>query len=202
MSPPAPATAPPLPVRERLIRGINAAVAEKGYGPTTISDVVRHARVSKRTFYEHFDDKHACFLAAYDTASAHVLGAMDAAAAVDAPWEERVELVVTAYLAAMAARPELTQTFLIEILGAGPPGLARRREAIERFADQFVVLGEDFRREQPRLREITPALATMVVGGINELVLGAVEHGRAGALGDLRAPAVSLIHAVLTGLEP
>jgi AcrR family transcriptional regulator len=185
--------------RERLICGIDAAVAEKGYGPTTIADVVRHARVSKRTFYEHFDDKQACFLAAYDAAAAHVLGATSAAAAVDAPWQERVELVVCAYLAAMAARPELTQTFLIEILGAGPRGLARRREAIERFAAQLVVLGEDFRREQPGLRELTPELATAVVGGINELVLGAVEQGRASRLGELRAPAVELIRAVLTG---
>ena len=184
--------------RERLVCGINAAVAEKGYGPTTIADVVRHARVSKRTFYEHFEDKQACFLAAYDTAAEHVLGATSAAAATDAPWRQRVELVVSAYLAAMAARPQLTQTFLIEILGAGPAGLARRREAIERFAAQLVVLGADFRREQPRLRELTPALATAVVGGINELVLGTVEQGRANALNELRAPAVALIRAVLS----
>lgn len=185
--------------RERLICGMNAVVAEKGYGPTTIADVVRSARVSKRTFYEHFDDKEACFLAAYDTASAHVLGAMSAAAAVDAPWGERVERTVAAYLEAMAARPELTQTFLIEILGAGPRGLARRREAIERFAEQLVVLGADFRREQPQLHEITPALATAVVGGINELVLGAVERGRASELTRLRSTAVTLIRSVLTG---
>ena len=31
----------------------------------TIADVVRVARVSKRTFYEHFADKEACFLALY-----------------------------------------------------------------------------------------------------------------------------------------
>ncbi|MDO8214034.1 TetR/AcrR family transcriptional regulator [Conexibacter sp. CPCC 206217] len=185
--------------RERLVCGINAAVAEKGYGPTTIADVVRHARVSKRTFYEHFDDKQACFLAAYDTASAHVLGAMSAAAAADAPWQQRVDLVVAAYLSAMAARPELTQTFLIEILGAGPAGLARRREAIERFAAQLVLLGADFRREQPDLRELTPALATAVVGAVNELVLGAVERGRASELTELRQPAVELIRAVLSG---
>ncbi|MBB4664460.1 TetR/AcrR family transcriptional regulator [Conexibacter arvalis] len=187
--------------RERLVCGMNAAVAEKGYGPTTIADVVRHARVSKRTFYEQFDDKQACFLAAYDAAADHVLGAMEAAAAASAaagePWQQRVEQVVGAYLRAMAARPELTRTFLVEILGAGPRALARRRETMERFADQMVAFCDELRREEPALRPVSRALATAVVGGINELVLGAAEHGRAGELAELREPAATLIRSVL-----
>ena len=51
--------------RARLTGGLAAAIAEKGYAAVTIADVVRHARVSKRTFYEHFADKEACFLALY-----------------------------------------------------------------------------------------------------------------------------------------
>lgn len=189
--------------RERLVCGMNAAVAEKGYGPTTIADVVRHARVSKRTFYEQFDDKEACFLAAYDAASDHVLGAMTAAsetaAAAGEPWDARVDRVVVAYLDAMAARPELTRTFLVEILGAGPRALARRRETKERFADQMVAFCDELRREEPALRPVSRTLATAVVGGINELVLSAAEHGRAGQLAELRGTAATLIRSVLTG---
>lgn len=185
--------------RERLVCGIDAAVAEKGYAATTIADVVRHARVSKRTFYEQFDDKEACFLAAYESASEQVLGAMAAAAeaAAGQPWERRVERVVVAYLEAMAARPELTRTFLVEILGAGPRALARRRATIERFAGQLVTLCAELRRDEPSLRPISPALATAVVGGINELVLDAAEHGRAAELAQLAEPAANLIRAVL-----
>lgn len=190
--------------RERLVCGMNAAVAEKGYGATTIADVVRHARVSKRTFYEQFDDKESCFLAAYDAASDHVLGAMALASeqAAGEPWDARVERVVVAYLAAMAARPELTRTFLVEILGAGPRALARRRESMERFADQLVAFCEELRRDAPELRPVSRALATAVVGGINELVLGAAEHGRAGQLSELREPAATLIRSVLAGPGP
>jgi AcrR family transcriptional regulator len=186
--------------RERLVCGIDAAVAEKGYAATTIADVVRHARVSKRTFYEQFDDKEACFLAAYESASEQVLGAMATAdaAAAGRPWQERVELVVVAYLEAMAARPELTRTFLVEILGAGPRALERRRATIERFAGQLVALCAELRREEPSLRPVSHALATAVVGGVNELVLDAAEHGRAGELTQLRAPAANLIRAVLS----
>ena len=54
-------------------------VAEKGYPATTVADVVERAGVSRRTFYEQFQDKEACFLAAYDVGLAVVLGRIQAA---------------------------------------------------------------------------------------------------------------------------
>lgn len=45
------------------------AVQEKAYGAITIADIVRAAGVSKRSFYEHFESKKACFLALYAAAS-------------------------------------------------------------------------------------------------------------------------------------
>ena len=58
-----------------------AAIAEKGYATVTIADVVGHARVSKRTFYEHFADKEACFLALYSETSDELLDLIAEAAA-------------------------------------------------------------------------------------------------------------------------
>src|SRR5690349_14435014 len=51
--------------RERMLRAMSVACAEKGYKATTVSDVVAGARVSRKTFYEQFDGLEACFLAAY-----------------------------------------------------------------------------------------------------------------------------------------
>ena len=48
-------------------------VSDKGYAATTVADVVERAGVSRRTFYEQFADKEACFLAAYDAGLAAVL---------------------------------------------------------------------------------------------------------------------------------
>ena len=59
--------------RARLTAGLATAIAEKGYAAVTIADVVRVARVSKRTFYEHFPDKEACFLALYAETSDELL---------------------------------------------------------------------------------------------------------------------------------
>lgn len=46
--------------RERLIAGATKAVAERGFAKVTVSDIIRHARVSRRTFYEHFANKEKC----------------------------------------------------------------------------------------------------------------------------------------------
>ena len=59
--------------RARLTGGLAAAIEEKGYAAVTIADVVARARVSKRTFYEHFADKEACFLALYSETSDELL---------------------------------------------------------------------------------------------------------------------------------
>src|SRR5690242_3020391 len=58
--------------RGRVLEAMVKAVAEKGYAATTIADVVARAGVSRRTFYEQFRDKEACFLAAFDTGVAFV----------------------------------------------------------------------------------------------------------------------------------
>ncbi len=58
-----PSRADALRLRERiLVAGTKLFLAE-GYGSTTIEAVARRARVSKRTFYDRFDDKPALFAA-------------------------------------------------------------------------------------------------------------------------------------------
>ena len=50
------------PFRQRLLDGLAAATTERGYRASTVADIVRHARTSKRTFYDHFPSKEQCFL--------------------------------------------------------------------------------------------------------------------------------------------
>ncbi len=182
----------------RLLEGMADAITEKGYAATTIADVVRHAHVSKRTFYEHFEDKEACFLALYVFASESALAVIAEAARADLPWRERIETSTRAYLDALAERPALTRTLLVEIQAAGPRALELRRHVMQRFADQLRALLDQAREEHPELRALSPALSTAIVGGINELTLLAVEEGRTDRLAELTDTAVELLLAVLT----
>ena len=50
--------------QRRLVKAAISAFAEKGFTATTITEIVKRARVSKQVFYEIFENKEDCFLAA------------------------------------------------------------------------------------------------------------------------------------------
>ncbi|HEY5148036.1 MAG TPA: helix-turn-helix domain-containing protein, partial [Polyangiaceae bacterium] len=87
--------------RLRLVGAMAALLAERGYSTVTIADIARQARVSKRTFYEHFADKEACFIACYATLSDVVLQAVNAATSGDLPWAKKLRASTRAYLSTL-----------------------------------------------------------------------------------------------------
>jgi AcrR family transcriptional regulator len=170
---------------------------EKGYAATTTADIVRHSRVSKWTFYEHFTDREACFLACYAHGGDLSLRAVAEAAGRSGPWPEQVRAATRAYLALLQARPALTRTLLVEVHGAGPRAPTLRRVVHQRFARLLWELVETGRHDQRELCELSPAMSTTLVGGINELVLATVEQGGAGRLDQLEGTIVRLLESVL-----
>jgi AcrR family transcriptional regulator len=183
--------------RERLVLGMVAAVADRGYAATTITDVVRHARVSRRTFYEHFADKEACFLAAYDAVSDAVLAGIAEAATHGATFQERILASVRAYLEALAAEPAIARVFTVDILGAGPAALARRRAVLRRFAAHIQALVDDAIAEGAPAVRLGDRTALALVGAIHELVLATLEQDRGATLPELDRDVASLVSAVL-----
>jgi AcrR family transcriptional regulator len=184
--------------RARLTDGLAAAIADKGYAAATIADVVAHARVSKRTFYEHFADKEACFLALYSETSDALLAVIaDAVAHAGGGWHERLATAARAYFERLATEPALIRTGLIEIQAAGPAARAMRREVQQRYARMLRSLSEDAAAHDPSITPLSPVLATAVVGGIDELMLAAAEAGQEHRMAELADAAIELIRAVL-----
>jgi AcrR family transcriptional regulator len=184
--------------RARLTDGLAGAIAEKGYAAATIADVVAHARVSKRTFYEHFADKEACFLALYSQTTDELLALIGAEVArADGGWAQRLATAARAYFDRLAAEPALIRTGLIEIRAAGPTARTLRRDVQRRYADMLRALSDEAAAEDPSVTPLSPVLATAVVGGIDELMLEAVEAGQEHRMGELADAAIELIRAVL-----
>jgi AcrR family transcriptional regulator len=185
----------PAPHRSRLLEGMARAVGGKGYADTTIADIVREAGVSRRTFYEHFATKAECFIALYEAANRNTLAVLRQAIDPAHEWQTQLDRALTAYLGSMAQNPALLRSLSMEILGLGAEGLAARRRVNQelcRFMLQVVNAGGGRARKTP----LTQDMAVAVIGGINELVLQAIEQGRAGKLADLAAPAGALVRAV------
>jgi len=180
----------------RLLQGMAQAVAAKGYADTTIADIVREAAVSRRTFYEHFSTKTECLIALYETASRLALQAVSEAFDPAQPWHAQVEQAMTAYFDYLAQDPVLLRTLFVEILGLGMPGLAARRRVNDEIANFIQVAINSSGTEGGPAAHLTSEMAMTVVGGINELVLQAIEQERAGDLRELVAPATRLVRAV------
>ncbi len=181
--------------RAELVEGFCRAVEERGLAATTIADIVRHARVSKRTFYEHFADKEACFFAAYRAVAQQVMRAVAVAVNFEASWDAQIEQAVRAYVSVLDSRPKLTRAFFLEIHAAGPRAIGLRREVMSEFAELTRSFVAQARRRQPELQALTPAMATAMVGGINELMLLKAERQMKSA--DLAETAVALCKALV-----
>ena len=188
--------------RSRLLDALTLALTDQAYADVTIADIVAHARVSRRTFYEQFDNKDACLLALCERLSEQILGLIAAGYDPMADWVEQLNRVTDTYLQALQMQPALVRTLYIELMQLGDVGLAVRRRISQRFAMFLIMQVELARVREPGKRSLSPALATAIVGGANELILQAIEDGRADRLSDL-APTVSeFMQAVLKSLEP
>lgn len=183
--------------RERLLGGLAAALDEKGFAEVTVADIARHARVSKRTFYEHFQTKRDCLLALYvassERALARIAGSIDPTLDLDS----QIARTTRVYFSSLQERPAVLRTLLVEILAAGPRGLEVRRQVNRRYADLLRRVVASARRNGGAGHALSSAMATAVVGGLNELMLQAVEGGDLTRLGRLARPAAELVRAAV-----
>jgi AcrR family transcriptional regulator len=139
--------------------------AERGFGAATITRVVARSGVSRRTFYEHFKDREACFLAAFEDSMGRL--AVPVAAAYGAPgaWPERVRAALAALLGALTRERHAGRVAVLEALGAGPAVLERRRHALAKVAAALDEDGRAVARGSP-----PPLTAEGVLGGVLSLI--------------------------------
>jgi AcrR family transcriptional regulator len=188
-------------LRQDLMGGLAESIAAKGYPATTIADIVMHARVSKRTFYEHFSDKEACLMALYVQGCELLLGVVrNAAGDGRRPWKEMINSGVTAYLDALENMPAVTRTLLVEIQAAGPKAFRLRQQMQRRFADALVEVVDEARAADPGIPPLSPLLAIALVGGVHEMMLQVSDpYTGAGPSFTTLARAVDeLVYAILT----
>lgn len=159
--------------RNRIHRAMIEVVSERGYPETRVVDVIGVAGVSRKTFYELFDSKEDCFLAAYDVLLGNLLG--EATEAFEAnsgtPWAERAGAALAALLEHLAEHPDEARFAIVEVLAAGSKALARRDAALRQFTG-FLEAG----RSETSI-ELPGITSLAVAGGINELLYSEILHG-------------------------
>jgi AcrR family transcriptional regulator len=181
---------------ERLIAGIIAAVAENGYGETTIADIVKEAGLSRKTFYEHFANKENCFEAAYE-ASFSFLWATMSAAGPTGSWGETVRGRLEALLGALAAEPDLASFFLIAPTSVGDKIAERHHESMRELVEGLTEGAPKSKKKTGPLETQEQALA----GGISRLVVRKIGDGEAAKLPELLPALTELVLRPYVGAE-
>ena len=138
--------------RERLIAGLATAVAEHGYNAVTITHITKAASVSRRVFYANFESKEECFLAAFESSSAHIRELVAEAVESAPDWPHQAIAAARAVLAFLASEPDLARLCLVESQSAGPAVAARFHAAVRELVPPL----ERGRGERSRERELPP----------------------------------------------
>src|ERR1044072_1228549 len=176
--------------RERLIAGLAAAVAEKGYAAVTLSDIVKEAKVSLRVFYANFESKEQCFLAAFDVVVGHLGELVAEAVAGEEGWPRQMVAATRAVLRFLASEPALARLCLVESRVAGPAVTARLPAA----GRELVPLLRRGRGERPEGERPLPDSTEGPAGGsLVSLVYRKVAAGEAERLEELLPECVELI---------
>jgi AcrR family transcriptional regulator len=182
--------------RRRLLDATTEMVAERGYVKTSVADILGRAGVSRATFYQLFNDREDCFLAAYRANAEMIAAVMEAElrrlrASVDLVPLERLDRVLGVYLEALKDAPALARVFLVEVYAAGPIAIEQRRASLERFVD---IVAETHRGEPGVLgtKSSQRFAAQAFVGAVSSLVTNAVGIGETNELPSLRAPLIRL----------
>jgi AcrR family transcriptional regulator len=165
--------------RGRLIYAFLRIIAEKGYHAATIGDVVDRAAVSRRTFYENFASKEACFVAAMDTFTELVSGTVRTAhdAVANTDWRGLVRATIRSYLALAATDPVVATALLLETVGSGPAIFERRVAISRRFAGRLRTMYEIARSQDSALPELPQELFDLLVGGMEENTRRVLQNG-------------------------
>jgi len=148
--------------RNRMLAAAVEAVDDVGYSRMTVAQVISRARVSRKTFYDVFDDREDCFLAVFDNAIERASALVGEAYERGGGWRDGVRAGLAVLLGLMDEEPGLARICFVEALAAGDRVLERRARVLDRLA-RVVDIGRDGSRSAQEPPELT---AQGVVGAV------------------------------------
>jgi AcrR family transcriptional regulator len=150
--------------RQRLIDAMIELSAHGGYHAVSITDLCSYAGVSPVTFYEQFESKEDCFLAAYLVCGERIFAQMRRLVTESGDWWEAARLALGELLKGLKSDPDAGHLLFIDALGGGP-AIDEARQRVLR----------EFERGAEDLVERTPADARGVDVPLMA-VIGALRH--------------------------
>lgn len=159
--------------RAALLDAITQVAGERGWERTTLRAVVERAGLSRRTVYELFDDKQACFLAAADQLIDRISDLTYAAYTEAGGGRAGVAAALDGLLGFCAHDPAAARVYLVETAISGPDGAARWQEHMDEMSARARCAFGDLRDQLPG------QAGQMAIGGVYTVARSRVLAGRA-----------------------
>jgi len=156
--------------RERLLAAVVRVTAKKGYEATSVADILEEAGVGRESFYELFDDKRDCILAAHAVLVDHLEATIRAVYEEPGPWAGRVRKSVAATLEWFAADPAAARVTIVELAAVGAVSRERFQEDFQRFTKLLEEGRDDPGPGRPQASEL--ALGAGIAKLYEEVICG------------------------------
>ncbi len=194
--------------RIRLIDGL-AHVLEhdnKTLAAITIADIVAAAKVSKRTFYEHFSSKEACFLALYEQNSFRILARLVQAVQqqlsrpdnnLESNLESVIFLALNTYLDELATRSGFMARLYIDILAIEKQGIELRYRVLHAYAQQIHTLVSGF----TAAKQVSISELLLFLSGVNEMALYHLHDVSLISMPELQAAMERIVRLFLANIQ-
>lgn len=164
--------------RKRIAAALAESIAEKGLGGTQVNDIVKRARISKRTFYECFPDKESALVDLIREWNLQLQTAVERSMDPQANWDVQIDQAIDTYIAALSDGTGLVATITREVSLLGERGAELQREGVDMFAALMVRVSE---RPESRALGVEPVsldAAVLLISGLRDLSSRRVKDGR------------------------
>jgi AcrR family transcriptional regulator/DNA-binding MarR family transcriptional regulator len=182
--------------RARMLTAMVQEASERGVANVSVGHVVARSGVSRRTFYEIFNDREDCFLAAFEEALKGVTASVVPAYEAPGSWRARIRAGLTTLLECLECDPSIGRLLIVESLAAGPGALEQRQSVLA----QIIPVIEQGAAEAKTNADSPVLTAEGIVGGVLSVLHTRLTEKNRGELLELVGPLMGMI--VLPYLGP
>jgi AcrR family transcriptional regulator len=111
--------------RRRVLGATIEIIGRNGVAETPVADLLAHAGIARKTFYELFSGKEECVLSVYDEATTDLRALVEGAYERGVTPQERIDVVVDALFEWIGREPNLARLCLLEVPSSGAAGRKR-----------------------------------------------------------------------------
>jgi AcrR family transcriptional regulator len=175
--------------RRRLLLSFVELVGEQGLEGAGIGPVCKRAGVSRRTFYEIFEDREECVSVALEVALEEIAERVFAECRSERKWNGRIRAGLLALLEHFDREPGVARLCVVESLRAGPEVSVLRKRVLDALAEAV----DEGREESRRGKVLPPLTAQGVVGGVLSVIHACLLDESDARLIELAGPLMAMI---------